>query len=133
MLRASGSNPNQHSKILESSLGSLSSSLLWPYIYLVKGYNYRVSALLWLQPHWALTHTHHTSRQKFLSFTPVCQIYLIPNVLHQNGPSLSMVKRIHINFLQENHGICPEVCGFIICLKNCTPLEHFFIWFSVQS
>lgn len=78
------------------------------------------------------THTytqHPTSLQErdrsfLFSFVPVCLLYLISNVLYQDGPGLSIIKRVSINFLQESHDIHPEGCGFVICFKNYTQIGH---------
>ena len=107
-----------------------------------------MSALLWFQPHWALnTHTHkhtliqvHTERNRqffvvlffFFPFIAVWQGDLIPNVLYQDGPNLSIIKWVNIDFLQENHEIHPELCGFIIWFKNFTQLEFICTCFDVQ-
>ena len=105
-----------------------------------------MSALLWFQPHWALnTHTSTNSYKStereidsfllfylFFPFIAVWQGDLIPNVLYQDGPNLSIIKWVNIDFLQENHEIHPEMCGFIIWFKNFTELEFFCTCFDVQ-
>ena len=101
-----------------------------------------MSALLWFQPHWALNthtqaHTHTSPQREKVFFSPppfiaVWQDDLIPNVLYQDGPNLSIIKWVNIDFLQENHEIHPEMCGFIIWFKNFTELEFFCTCFDVQ-
>lgn len=60
------------------------------------------------------THTHtliqvHRERNRqvfvvfFFPFIPVWQGHLIPNILYQDGPTLSIIKWVNIDFLQENH------------------------------
>ena len=74
---------------------------------------HRMSALLWLKPCWAYTHMHKLTQVRrerdrlffFFSFIAVWQGDLIPNVLYQAWPILSIIKRMNIDFLQENQDI----------------------------
>lgn len=133
-------------KVLECFLGPLPSSPSWAFLYSVKG---STACLLYFDSspteHWTHTHKHtliqvHTERNRqffvvlffFFPFIAVWQGDLIPNVLYQDGPNLSIIKWVNIDFLQENHEIHPELCGFIIWFKNFTQLEFFCTCFDVQ-
>ena len=131
-------------KVLECFLGPLPSSPSWAFLYSVKG---STACLLYFDSsptgHWTHTHTSthsYKSTQReidsfvffFFPFIAVWQGDLIPNVLYQDGPNLSIIKWVNIDFLQENHEIHPELCGFIIWFKNFTQLEFFCTCFDVQ-
>ena len=104
-------------KVLECFLGPLPSSPSWAFLYSVKG---STACLLYFDSsptgHWTHTHTSthsYKSTQReidsfvffFFPFIAVWQGDLIPNVLYQAGPILSIIKRMNIDFLQENHDI----------------------------